>query len=160
MDFIEQTVCDDWGIGASFCGSDGSSPSPPSEDNEDSPESTYPPADGNSDTDGNCGYGETYILFEIGVDSWGGEVSWDLRYGSGSLIQSDSGFADGEVRSYDGCLSESASSCYYLTIYDSHCDGMGDPFGGKNPYIYIMWGTESYLDNPSYTCDISFELCH
>lgn len=164
MDYIEQMVCNDWGISATFCDSgSGYNTSPPSEDSFDTPDETKPPSgDGNgtTETDGDCGSGETYILFEIGVDSWGGEVSWDLRYGSGTLIQSDRGFVDGEVRSYDGCLSQSASSCYYLTIYDSYCDGMSDPYGGMNPYIYIVWGTESYLDLPDYTCDISFELCH
>jgi hypothetical protein len=129
-DFIVSTVCDQFGSDASFC-----------EQNDDST---------------SCSSTETYLLFEIKVDAYGGEVSWDLQDDTGVVLYSDYGFQDGEYRWYEGCLS--GASFYYLNVYDDFGDGMGYPYNGESAYIGVMFGSSSYLDNPTYTYQLNMEL--
>jgi Trypsin len=171
-DFILSAICDQFASDASFCGqyndggnTGGGTGTGDEDDNENSDNSGKDDCGGTTSDGGasgltSCSSTETYLLFEIKVDSFGSEVSWDLVDDSGSEIYSDSGFADGEMRSYEGCLSRVNSACYYLSIYDSYGDGMGYPYDGESAYIGVVFGQSSYLDNPTYTSQFTHELCH
>jgi hypothetical protein len=50
---------------------------------------------------------------------------------------------------YEGCLS--GTSWYYLNVYDYFGDGMGYAYNGESAYYGVMFGSSSYLDNPTYT---------
>lgn len=156
QDFIVYTVCDQFGSDASFCPYGGGALDDP----------TNPPTDSTTSGDDDsgttfCSSTETYFLFEIKVDAYGGEVSWDLVDDTGYYVLfSDSGFGDGEARAYEGCLSQIDSACYYLNIYDSFGDGMKEPYNGESAYISLFFGEASYfVTNPVYTSQLTLELC-
>lgn len=171
-DFIVQAVCDDFGSEAAFCDQniDADSNSGESESSSESDNDTDSHSgsagDGSEQNNGNtgglgsCSATETYLLFEIKVDSYGSEVSWDLTDAQGAVMYSDNNFLDGETRSYGGCLSQTESDCYYITIYDSYADGMGYPHNGESAYVAVLYGQSSYLDNPAYACQLVIELCN
>jgi hypothetical protein len=156
MDWIRQTVCEDFGVtDAEFCGGGDD------DVGYDTIRPTSSPTAGSSEegstSSGDCGPSEIYMFFEIQTGSYGSETSWDMRYSNGAIMYSDSGFIAGEMRQYEGCLSSSEGS-FYLTVYDSYGDGMGYPHNGVDPYLYIVFGEESYRGNQEFTTDISFEL--
>ena len=73
---------------------------------------------------------------------------------------SDTGFADGETRTYAGCVSTTAVSCYYLNIYDSYGDGMDSPYQGETANIAVVLGnTTYYVGYPDFTTQFQVPLC-
>ncbi|KAG7340037.1 trypsin-like serine protease [Nitzschia inconspicua] len=166
-DFISSVVCDAFRAEAPFCSMDtdsGSLSDTESDlDNSDGGTGSSPGGEsnnGNTEATASCSSSETYFFFEIKVDAYGSEVSWDLADAHGSVIYTDGGFADGETRAYEGCLSRTASACLYLSIYDSYGDGMGHADNGEGAYIGVIFGQSTYFDLPQYTSQFTFELCH
>jgi secreted trypsin-like serine protease len=135
--WIQQIVCDQWAINATFCYQDGT-----------------------TEGCGSCSSDETDMWFVITVDSFGSELSWDLQSDSGMVEFSDAGFADGETRTYAGCVSKTAVTCYYLTIYDSYGDGMDSPYQGETANIAVVLGnTTYYVGYPDFTTQFQVPLC-
>ncbi|KAG7354506.1 trypsin-like serine protease [Nitzschia inconspicua] len=172
QDFILSAVCGEFGVEGSFCSnythSDSGIDSGSGSDNSDggTESSTGGGCSGES-SNGNtaegmvsCSSFETYFIFKIRVDAYGSEVSWDLSDDQGYVIYSDSGFADGETRLYEGCLSQTASACYHLSIYDSYGDGMGYAYNDEDAYIGVIFGHSSFTEVPEYKSQFTLELCH
>ena len=179
LDWIKDTVCDTFGVtDVEFCDKSSAGESNDEEvvESDDEESDTLPPdtfaptftfaptnpptGSGNGNPEGSeeCDPREIYIYFEIQTDAYGSETSWDIQYANGVTMFSDSGFMAGELRKYDGCIS-SQDGCYFLSIYDSFGDGMPYPHGGVEPYVYIVFGNDSYRGTPDFTTDVTFKLC-
>ncbi|KAG7351396.1 secreted trypsin-like serine protease [Nitzschia inconspicua] len=170
-DFILSAVCGEFGVECSFCSNytDSGSGIDIGSDSDNSDGGTEGITEGCSGGSSNentaegmasCSSSETYFIFKIKVDAYGSEVSWDLSDDQGYVIYSDSGFADGETRSYEGCLSQTASACYHLSIYDSYGDGMGYAYNDEDAFIGVIFGHSSFIDLPEYTSQFTLQLCH
>ncbi|KAG7340035.1 hypothetical protein IV203_006439 [Nitzschia inconspicua] len=129
-------------------------------------ESGFDNSDGGTESSGktkataSCSSSETYFFFEIRVDAYGSDVSWHLVDDLGYVIYTDGGFADGERRAYEGCLSRTASACFYLSINDSYGDGMEYTHNGQGASIGVIFGQSTYFDAPQYTWQFTLQLCH
>mmetsp|Transcript_16027 Transcript_16027/g.37140 ORF Transcript_16027/g.37140 Transcript_16027/m.37140 type:complete len:478 (+) Transcript_16027:210-1643(+) len=95
--FIEETVCDNWGSGASFCSNNSGPPqSPPCE-------------------------AELDVFVE--TDTWGFETSWSLKEQiSGEEISTRSYKIADFDNSHKVCVKK--NTCYTFNITDSHGDGV------------------------------------
>ncbi len=72
---------------------------------------------------GSCDFPCSDVTLTITTDCWGGEVSWDIVDGNGSIIASvPSGtYGNQETYTWSSCLDP---GCYTFNIYDSFGDGM------------------------------------
>lgn len=69
------------------------------------------------------------VSFELTLDLFGSETSWDIRDAGGNLVTSGSGYENkkaGQVITENLCLAE---GCYTLTIKDSDADGICCTYG-------------------------------
>lgn len=109
--WIQQVVCDEWGMDATFCG--------PTE----APRPTEAPQPTASPTELTCSDDEMLFDFTFNTDDYGYELSWNLKTSDGTeIFSAGEGGSFGNNASYrtKECITK---GCHTLTILDTYGDG-------------------------------------